>query len=371
MADLWELILHHTYAGTPGSAFDLSPGRGGHGTSVGHVDYFDDGATAGSGAISVQDENSAIEVQCGKNWDTLDAVRGEVRFRQDPSPDPSYFQTLVACQWFEVMTYGLTYDEVSARNLWVRFLGHTPQKVVLLQGLVIPYGKWITVGFMYDGRSRIEMSVDGHIVRSATGAYAPVPGGPSTVITIGNSLDNVGVTGFLLSGQIDEVKLWRRNPHRMGDEFLGRPMDADTADCWARWGRAVGEWLRRNPDCAEQLKALLDLLDETLRTVGSISDPQVRARIENAVVQYRGLWSAGQVNNPAMTGVLLEIVDALRTAGVDVEPALGRITGSDCWKRLLKEVPEPGCDRDLVAVLGATAQQVAAARKNLRRPTTG
>ncbi len=31
----WELILHHTYSGTPGAIFDHSPGRGAHGVGVG------------------------------------------------------------------------------------------------------------------------------------------------------------------------------------------------------------------------------------------------------------------------------------------------------------------------------------------------
>jgi hypothetical protein len=38
MAELWELILHHSYTGTPGVVFDQSPRRGSHGVAVGGVD---------------------------------------------------------------------------------------------------------------------------------------------------------------------------------------------------------------------------------------------------------------------------------------------------------------------------------------------
>ena len=53
MADPWELVLHHTYAGTPGVILDHSPSRRSHGQPVNltEADFLTDGVRPGSGAV--------------------------------------------------------------------------------------------------------------------------------------------------------------------------------------------------------------------------------------------------------------------------------------------------------------------------------
>ncbi|MEU8549830.1 LamG-like jellyroll fold domain-containing protein [Streptomyces roseoverticillatus] len=366
MADPWELILHHTYAGSPGTAYDLSPGHGSHGEPVGDVRFFEDGASPGSGAMQAGNADSGIRVTCGgKEWAELGAVRGEVRFWQDAHKDSRFFQTLVACQWFNFGTYGPWWGP---QQVWIYFFPDTPQFVRLLGGTVVPFRQWLTLGFAYDGRSTVQLTINGQAWKSMTGAFAPLPG-LGTDLGIGNTLPGmpVPVHGNLLDGLIDEVKIWRRNPHRMGSDFLSGPRDGDTAGCWAHWGRALAAWLGENPDCAERLSGLLPVLDSALSAVTPGTDPALEARFESAVAQYRTLWRAGHVNDPAMAGVLLDIHGILRQAGVEPEAFIEQIIDSDCWRRLLAEVPPPDCDTDLGAVLSSTARQLGDRERHLRR----
>ena len=53
MAELWELICHHTYGGIPGVVVDLSPRATSHGQVFGldDGDFLADGLATGSGAV--------------------------------------------------------------------------------------------------------------------------------------------------------------------------------------------------------------------------------------------------------------------------------------------------------------------------------
>ncbi|MER6320319.1 LamG-like jellyroll fold domain-containing protein [Streptomyces sp. NPDC001581] len=366
MADPWELILHHTYAGTPGTACDLSPARS-HGDRHGDVSFLKDGASADSGAIRVGNEDSGVRVACGKEWAELGALRGEVRFRQDYTyADPSFFQTLIATPSFDFMTYAPSY--APARHIRIRLRPHSALQFSLIRGEGVPFGQWLTWGFVYDGRSTVQLTLNGQVVKSASGVFTSLPSGSGTDLDIGNTLPGAYVGGYLLDGLIDEVKIWRRNPHRMGSDFLGRPMDDDVAACWATWGRAIATWLRENPQCADPLSGLLSLLDQALDTVTSGADPVLAARFESAVGQYRTLWSAGHVNDPAMVAVLLEIYGVLRQAGIEPEYSIEEIVNSECWRRLFAEVPPPDCDGELVALVNETARQLGERQRNVRRP---
>jgi hypothetical protein len=74
----WELVCHHTYAGTPGVVVDLSPGRGSHAVAEGlqDADILADGVTPGSGAVNLFDPGARIHEPAGPAWAPLDAVRG-------------------------------------------------------------------------------------------------------------------------------------------------------------------------------------------------------------------------------------------------------------------------------------------------------
>ena len=49
MAELWELICHHTYRGIPGVVVDTSPHQASHGRAIGldNSDFLADGGASG------------------------------------------------------------------------------------------------------------------------------------------------------------------------------------------------------------------------------------------------------------------------------------------------------------------------------------
>jgi hypothetical protein len=66
----------------------------------------------------------------------------------------------------------------------------------------------VTLGFLHDGLGTLELYANGQTVARRTGVYAGVnPVGPGGV-AIGNSVPS----GTGLSGQLDETRIWRRDP---------------------------------------------------------------------------------------------------------------------------------------------------------------
>ena len=354
MADPWELILHHTYRGTPGVIYDRSPGHGSHGIALGDVQFHNDGAAPGSGAIAIAGEQSSkIHVDGGTGWDRLGAVRCEVRWRLDSYLAYQLFtEILIGCRWFSLTPYGKRYTTLP-RNLMVRILPDSSQRMLVQTGYVVPLDTWVTVGFTYDEFGRLDVLVDGNIVKTGTGG-PPLPGGLPTVLRIGGSVTQ-GLNDYH-GGMIDDVKVWRRNPHAIGTNFLGRPYDKNTADCWARWGRAFAEWLDHNHDCAEQLVSLLARFGDALKKVAN--DPVLRTRLENATHIYASQWHTGQLTSTEMVSALAEVADILDQAGVGGHVIVSDLFQSECWKRLTSEVPPPDCDKQLTDMLTAVAQAI-------------
>ena len=54
MADIWELICHHTYTGIPGVIVDTSPPAASYGIArnLSDANFLADGVAPGSGAVS-------------------------------------------------------------------------------------------------------------------------------------------------------------------------------------------------------------------------------------------------------------------------------------------------------------------------------
>ena len=232
MADLWELICHHTYGGLPGVVVDLSPRAASHGQAFGldDGDFLTDGLGTGSGAVRFYKPDGRVRVPTEAiPWQSIVGVKAEVILRRQPSLgfiiDSDAFQfhirgntldTPVA--WFS--SYPQQYSEISPAFDPV---GPTPYR--------IPAGQWVTLGFMHDGFGTMELYADGQVVAQRSGVYGPVtaPGGA------GLSIGNARTGGLFFNGEIDEVKIWRLNPRRIEDEFYSRPMDRETIECWKRF----------------------------------------------------------------------------------------------------------------------------------------
>src|SRR3954451_4398188 len=151
MAELWELICHHTYRGFPGVIVDLSGTEASHGRAVGLAkgDFLADGATTSSGAVRCYNPTGYVHVSAtARPWRTLGGIKGEITFRREPAGpsgvsfilDGDTFQFYIRGErpvaWFS--SYPAQFAEVA-----VAFDPVGPEYLV-------PVGKWVTLGFMHD-----------------------------------------------------------------------------------------------------------------------------------------------------------------------------------------------------------------------------
>ena len=85
MAEIWELICHHTYRGIPGVVADVSPLGASHGQAKGlaNGDFLADGATPGSGAVQLYKQDGRIHIPAEADaWHSLGGIKGEVTVRR-------------------------------------------------------------------------------------------------------------------------------------------------------------------------------------------------------------------------------------------------------------------------------------------------
>lgn len=351
MAELWELICHHSYRGIPGVVVDLSPRGASHGQVFGldDGDFLADGAAPGSGSVRFYKQDGRIRVPTEATpWQSIVGIKGEVTLRRQPSLgfiiDSDAFQfhlrgnTLdMPVAWFS--SHPAQYAEISTV---FDSVGPTSYRV--------PAGQWVTLGFMHDGFGTMELYADGQVVARRSGVYGPVkaPGGAG--LSIGNTLRSGGLS---CNGEIDELKIWRLNPRRIEDEFYARPMDRETAECWRRFRREIKEAFQRHPDCAKQLGSLVKSAVDSLIRQANAQGPETQSRVLRAAKEYNRLWRDGKVDSPEMADVFLDLIGWLRIAGVAPEDnaALVALKSSPCWQLILDELTPFDCDRQFMTLL--------------------
>jgi len=331
MADPWELILHHTYSGTPGVVYDQSPGRGSHGVAVGLADsdFLTDGIATGSGAISFE-SGGRIRVPATKTWSPLSGVRVEVVcFRNFLAGSLDYAMEAGA---FRIIIRGdllLANIDSGSTHYSLRHYG-------------TPAQEWMTIAFVYDGVSTAELYFNGTTVATVAGPLLPID--PVNSVTIGGETG----TSMGFSGLIDEVKVWRVNPHRVDDEFTGRPVDESVKECWAEWSRglaqALGELGQENPECPEHIRHLISRAIASVIRDGQSHSGASQTRWHKASDTYRQLWSEGNLDD--IVPLMADLVSWLQLEGLD--PARNAdviaLFNDDCWKRLLDIAPPIECD---------------------------
>lgn len=346
MAEIWELICHHTYTGIPGVVLDLSPTGASHGkaTNIPDSAFLVDGATASSGAVNIAYAQGAIDILTDAlAWRSIVGIRGEVTLLLD-TDSPAFLIDSNSFNFF-VRSGSLNGWFHSTPNQYAQVNSHwdavtTPYSV--------PTGRWLTLGFMHDGLGTMELYADGDLVARHTGTYHPVnPPGPPGV-RIGNSLSG----GMPAAGRIDEVKIWRRNPRFMMEEFFERPMDDQTADCWRRFTSEVKDALRRHPECQVPLTELMqDAVTGVLHSAAN-RGLETWKMLQTAAQQYRELWHSGDIDGDAMVSVFVKLFGWLEAVGINpsTDPNVLRITRSDCLRIILAEVKPPDCDRQMIAM---------------------
>lgn len=365
MAGTWELICHHTYAGTPGVVFDCSPLHASHGTAVNlpDGDFLTDGAAPGAGSVSFHRANGFVHVPgTAPAWQSLGAIKGEITLRREP-----------AVHGF--MIGGNTFQFYVRSDMLNAWFSSTPTQYAQInsawdpaggQPYLVPTGRWLTLGFLHDGFGRMELYADGEVVARKQGTYHPVNAPGPQGIAIGNALSG----GAQLAGEIDEVKIWRLNPRRFDEEFLGRPADRATAECWRRYRHELSEALQRHPDCARYIAELIQKALDYLHRRAQAAGPQTEARLAELQAKYRKLWRKGKIGGTAMAEVLAAIVALLRSAGVPLEsdPVIAELTNAECLQRIQAELKPLECDRQAIKLLGAIGNSLRSGRPD--RETT-
>ncbi len=355
---MWELICHHTYK-WHGVATDLSV-YDSHGQTQGltAADFRQDGAAAGSGAWQFH-PNSRVFIPTNPGWGPLVGLRVECTARL--TSVASHRQMLIhAHKAFKV--YAMD------RYLFAAFRGRpaaypdsewdiagTYKNGVQVPGYRLPVNKWVRLLFVHDGLTQMSLFVDGEAVTSPHGVLSGIPGVGTKGICIGNSVED-GDQPF--PGEIDEVKVWRLDPNRIRKQFLDRPVDKATADCWARHVQSLHDAFRRHPDCAKKLTAeIRDAMDRWLRAVVS-QGPETRERFDDVRERYAALWREGKIDGPEMRKLLADWCAWLRLVGIDPcgDDEFQAFKRSECWKLIQRELKGLDCDPQVLALMRLFAE---------------
>lgn len=339
MADPWELILHHSYSGTPGAVFDQSPRRASHGQVLGlhDSDFHTDGATSGSGAVSFESGTGRIFVPPSESWSPLQGFRIEVLLYRNT--DSGSFDAVLESAPVSLAIRG---DMTNA-------VVNTGSTHHILRYHQTPAQQWMTVGLTFDGVCLVELTLDGVVVSRVWQPLEQL--NPFTGLIIGGD----GGTLFL-NGLIDDLKIWRLNPRRIPNEFVSRPMGPPVIDCWKQWRKGLEKALHdldgENPECLEFiLTRLRRAVYGGLGKAITHSD-QSRSRIATATIEYREAWFSG--NLAGIRPVLDDLIAGLESDGFDItqDPAYQELVNSDCWRRLVELTPPLDCDPDFTGIWG-------------------
>jgi Concanavalin A-like lectin/glucanases superfamily len=344
MAEPWELVLHHTYSGTPGVIFDQSPSRRSNGQPVdlSDADFLTDGAAPGSGAVRFHSATNMIRVPASQSWAPMGGVRIEMVCSTDMVRNGG---TLVTSDSFDFRGNGDGYfsgefGSASGGGSGFGEGGVDPRP--------IPNGDWMTLGLLYQP-SGVQVSFNGTVVSHTddwNGALASTSG-----VLIGN--DSSGQKG--LTGRIDDLRIWRLNPQAIGDNFTGRPMNPGVASCWAEWARKLDALTRSDPRCTQIVFTLIERAFASVMTDFAGTPQTVRQAVADAGVRYQQLWSEGRLAE--IPAVLADTIALLRNAGFHPQnnADIQALQGNDCTASILRQLSIT-CDPDFTDVINGVAE---------------
>ena len=353
MSATFELICHHTYAGWDGLPVDLSD-HDNHGQAI-DTQFLKDGVAPNSGAIRFSKSGSRVYVPASNSWRSLGGIKVEVTARRRITPILlDDHQSLIAGQ----NSFSFF---ISNHSLFASFRGTSTYPLQNSDGLnsmgspgfpqyLVPYGKWVTLGFTHNGFDTMELYADGQLIARRTNLLGTVPSVGPIGVCIGNEPEG---NDTHWDGDIDEVKVWRVNPHAMDEEFFSRPVTDDVARCWARFFRSLATALEQNPDCARQIQAAIrTALDRVRRTIIG-KGPETRARYFRTSHDYFQLWRAGKLDSPEMAELCADWCAWLRLVGVSLrdDPALKALLESDCLKKIVADCEPLNCDPQFYALV--------------------
>ena len=326
MADAWELVVHHTYSGPPGVIFDHAPMHQSHGQGVNlaDADFTPDGASPGSGVVRLRAGTSMIRVPASPSLRPLGGIRIEMLCDRELMRNGG---TLISGDSFEFHTgqgfFGGGFTQIDGGGSEFGEGGSEPRP--------LPDDPWLTGGLQYPPAGG-PAEINGRVVArwdQWNGLLASTAG-----LVIGS--DRTGGKG--VTGRIDDLKIWRLHPHRIGSVFVERPVEPEVARCWAEWSRRLDEVIRADPHCWQTLTVLLP--KALFVVVGQIAAlPGIQRDYADLSARYHQLWSEGRLGE--IPAVLADLIALLRGAGFN--PAgvtqLQELLHSGCFASLVEQLP--------------------------------
>jgi hypothetical protein len=348
MVDPWELILHHTYTGVPGVVFDQSPGRASHGTAVNlqEHDFHRQGVTASSGAVTFRPGGFVQVPGANNTWGPLGGVRVELVCRCESAGgggvliDGGSFTFSLSGGF---LSAGFSHGAGSSQYV----TGGSPDSVH------VPDNEWVTLTMVNNGLSRVEFLLNGASFTLFSEPIEPI--NAATIVTIGSAQNGVGT----FTGSIDDVKVWRPNPHYIDSVFTDRPVDVGVQECWLEWGKRLTAVLDANSQCARHLGDLLGRAVASIVRQGATSGADTAAQWDFAAERYAELWSEDRLSE--IVGVLVDLVAWLRGHGLD--PAqnaeFNTLLNDDCFTQLKDAIPPLNCDPKFTSFLDDLGKSLA------------
>jgi hypothetical protein len=347
MSDPWELLLHHSYTGTPGVIFDQSPGRKNHGLGKGlqQSDYLADGASSRSGAVQFR-PGSIVDIQPEEPWDPIQVLRAEIVCRWDEPARGVLFDA--GTYSFSIVHEALRFDvKVDGGSI-----GHSMTEPDPGNKPAIPLQQWTTLGVFFDFVTGFSgFTIDGEEVDRVDSSWAPSLMGTNR-IGIGNSMGDLGQNW---RGPIDDVKIWRLDPKWVDKTFVNRPVDPRVRDCWDKWSDGLGNALAGDPECALRVANLIRAAVNSL--IRRASRSPNRGRWEAAVTDYRMRWEGGDLSGvgDALNSVIADIGTDLQ---LTTDPAIAELINDPCVQRLVGHVPSLDCDPQFTGIFTKSAKGV-------------
>jgi len=274
------------------------------------------GKNPGQTAISFPHQASCVAIApSGRQWVPLIALRIEIVAKIS---DPFAARTMTLIEGAGAFRFGIGEKALEAgfsappgvKDTFVRSDSTFSPDGTFHE---VPRDRWVTLGFDHDGYSKMRLLIDGHVVgeRVVSAAVPPVqPAGVSVGNTIGGGTPLVG-------GVIDEVAVWRLDSKGMKREFLCRPYNESTAQCWAAIFRHLREWGEAHPaELVAVLNALSAQSRAAIRALFLLADAD-QAKIRAILHDYEHLWCEGRIDGPEMRAVLTRWLAAMRQHGVN------------------------------------------------------
>ena len=210
----------------------------------------------------------------------------------------------------------------------------------------MPPGEWMTLVLQYDPGG-VHVEFNGDVVASWDERWDGLLAATSGVV-IGN--DKTGHNG--LTGRIDDIKIWRLNPHLIGDTFVDRPVDNNVGRCWAEWSRKLDAVLRSDPRCGKQLANLLQ--NALFSVMGDIAArPDIQPQLAELRIRYQELWSEGRLDE--IPAVLADLIGLLRGAGFNPAniAAWQALQNDACFESFVERLPM-NCDEAFIDIFSVS-----------------